>query len=192
MKIVLVHGIFNSGHVLFWMKWVLERNGYECFSPNLWPFDGRKGLEYAAEDLKKKIDKRFGRDEDISIIGFSMGGIVARYYLQKLKGYQRTINFFSIATPHNGSYWAYFPYPTKGVKQLRPNSDFLNQLNADETNLKKLNLFSYWTPLDTSIVPSYSSFWKAATNKKFFSILHLTIIFNRKLIKEILLKLGMI
>jgi len=94
MKIVLVHGIFNTGHVLFWMKWILEKNGYECFAPNLWPFDGRKGIEYAAEDLKKKIGQHFEPNEEISIIGFSMGGIVARYYLQNLDGYQRAVNFF--------------------------------------------------------------------------------------------------
>jgi len=160
MKIVLIHGIFNTGHVLFWIKWMLEKAGFECFSPSLWPFDGRKGIEYASQDLKRKINQRFGETEKITLIGFSMGGIVARYYLQKLDGAQRTKNFFSIATPHNGSYWAYFPYPTKGVKQLRPNSDFLNELNKNDHRLENLNLYSYWTPLDTSIMPSSSSYWQ--------------------------------
>jgi len=119
-----------------------------------------------------------------------MGGIVARYYLQKLDGAQRTKSFFSIATPHNGSYWAYFPYPTKGVKQLRPNSEFLNELRKNDHQLEDLNLYSYWTPLDTSIIPSSSSCWQIAVNKKFFSLLHLTIIFNRKLVKEIIRNLN--
>jgi len=186
MKVVLIHGIFNTGHVMFWMKWMLERAGFECFSPSLWPFDGRKGIEYASEDLKKKIDQRFGTTEQITLIGFSMGGIVARYYLQKLGGAKRTKSFFSIATPHNGSYWAYFPYPTKGVKQMRPNSEFLNELRKSDYLLKEVKLYSYWTPIDTSIVPSSSSHWKIASNKKFFSILHLTIIFNHRLIKQII------
>ena len=190
MKIVLIHGIFNTGHVMFWIKRKLEKAGFECFSPCLWPFDGRKGIEFASEDLKQKIDKRFGTTEQITLIGFSMGGIVARYYLQKLGGSKRTKKFFSIATPHNGSYWAYFPYPTKGVKQLRPNSEFLNELRKNDYRLKRVNLYSYWTPLDTSIVPSNSSRWEVAGNKKFFSILHLTILFNRRMIKEIIQKLN--
>jgi len=190
MKIVLIHGIFNTGQVMFWMKRKLEKAGFECFSPSLWPFDGRNGIEFASEDLKQKIDKRFGTTEQITLIGFSMGGIVARYYLQKLGGSKRTKKFFCIATPHNGSYWAYFPYPTKGVKQLRPNSEFLNELRKNDYRLKDVKLYSYWTPLDTSIIPSSSSHWKAATNKKFFSMLHLTILFNRRMIKEIIQKLN--
>ncbi len=92
---------------------------------------------------------------------------------------------FTIATPHHGSYWAYFPYPTKGVKQLRPGSKFLSDLEAGESKLTDIKLYSYWTPLDTSIVPSNSSNWKVAKNKKFYSLLHLTILFNYRLIKEL-------
>ena len=189
MKIVLIHGIFSTGHLMFWIKRKLEKCGFECFSPTLWPFDGRKGIEYASANLKKQIDERFGKTEKISLIGFSMGGIVARYYLQEMDGASRVNKFFSIASPHKGSYWAYFPYPTKGVKQLRPNSQFLKQLEASENSLKNVKLFSYWTPLDLSIIPSSNSYWKVAENKKFFSLSHISIIFNRKVISEIILRL---
>ena len=47
MKLVLVHGIFNTGRVLGWMKRQFEAQGYECFTPTLAPFDGRHGIEYA-------------------------------------------------------------------------------------------------------------------------------------------------
>ena len=189
MKIVLVHGIFNTGHVFFWMKKRLEKCGFECFSPSLWPCDGRKGIEQASKDLKAKIDEKYDSAEKISIIGFSMGAIVARYYLQELDGAKRVDKFFSIAAPHQGSYWAYLPYPTKGVRQLRPKSEFLQQLESSEHRLKSVALFSYWTPFDTSIVPSSSSYWKIAKNKKFFSIMHFTIIFNRRVLKEIITNL---
>ncbi len=189
MKIVLIHGIFSTGHLMFWMKRKLEQCGFECFSPTLWPSDGRKGIEFASANLKKQINEWFGETEKISLIGFSMGGVVARYYLQELGGVSRVENFFSISSPHKGSYWAYFPYPTKGIKQLRPNSHFLKQLEKGEGNLKNVKLFSYWTPLDLSIIPSSSSYWKVAENKKFFSLSHISIIFNRKVISEIILKL---
>jgi len=162
---------------------------FECFSPNLWPVDGSGGIEKVSQNLKNQIDDRFGETDKISLIGFSMGGIVARYYLQCLGGASRVENFFSIATPHKGSYWAYLPYPTQGVKQLRPNSEFLKKLEKRESRLKGINLFSYWTPLDTSIVPSSSSYWKIAENKKFYSLLHLFIIFNRRVIAEVISKL---
>ena len=189
MKIVLIHGIFSTGLLMFWIKRKLEQCGFECFSPTLWPIDGRKGIEFASANLKKQIDERFGPSEKISLIGFSMGGVVARYYLQELGGASRVDNFFSISAPHKGSYWAYLPYPSKAIKQLRPNSHFLKQLQASETNLKDVKLFSYWTPLDLSIIPSSNSYWRVAENKKFFSLSHISIIFNRKVIGEIISKL---
>ena len=185
MKIVLVHGIMNTGHVMFYLKRCLEKQRYDCYAPTLWPIDGNKGIEHAAQTLKTGIEKRFGQAQNITVIGFSMGGIVARYYLQKLGGASRTAHFFALAAPHNGSYWAYLPYPSKGVKQLRPNSEFLKSLKADEASLKGVQLYSYWSPLDTSIVPSSSSFWQIAQNKKFYFVLHPLIIFSPKLAREI-------
>jgi triacylglycerol lipase len=189
-KIVLVHGIFNTGHIMYFLKWILERNGFECFAPTLTPKDGRGGIERASENLKHQIEQRFDKDDRLNFIGFSLGGIVVRYYLQELQGNKRTDSLFTIASPHHGSYWAYFPYFTKGVKQLRPNSKFLLELEQGESKLKNLSLFSFYTPFDTSIVPSSSSNWRVAINKKFYSILHLTILFNFRLIRELIKQLD--
>ena len=191
MKIVLLHGIFNTGRTMNWMKRALEKHGFECFTPSLSPFDGRKGIEYDAANLKLQIDNRFGEAEKISLIGFSMGGIIARYYLQELGGMQRVENFFSISTPHHGTYWAYLPYPSKGRKQLRPSSDFLINLAKNQNKLKDVNLYSYWTPIDFVIIPNNSSYWKIAENKKFLSLAHFSMIFNENLVKEIVSKLDL-
>jgi triacylglycerol lipase len=185
MKIVLVHGIMNTGHVMFYIKRQLEKQGFDCYTPTLWPIDGNRGMEHAAQTLKTGIEKRFGPDQNITVIGFRMGGIVARVYLQKLGGANRTAHFFSLAAPHNGCYWAYLPCLGKGIKQLRPNSAFLKSLKADEDSLKGVKLYSYWSPLDTSIVPSSSSFWQIAQNNKFYFVLHPLIIFSPKLAREI-------
>lgn len=75
MKIVLVHGIFNTGRVLRWMKCQLEAQGHECFTPTLAPLDGRHGIEHASASLKQQIEARFGEKEPISLVGFSMGGL---------------------------------------------------------------------------------------------------------------------
>ena len=188
MKIVLVHGIFNTGHVLFWIKRGLKKCGFDCYTPSLWPFDGRGGIEKASQQLKEKIERRFGKEEKIVLIGYSMGGIVSRYYLQNLDGNKRVTQFYTIASPHNGSFWAYLPYPSKGVKQLKPNSPFLNLLNDDKNSLKNLQLYNYWTPLDL-VVPMGSARWALATNKRIFSFFHFTIIFNNGLIRDIIAKI---
>jgi len=75
------------------------------------------------------------------------------------------------------------------MKQLRPNSAFLKNLEAKEYLLKSINLFSYRTPLDLMIIPNKSSIWERATNKKFISIMHSSMLINSKLIKEIIKQL---
>jgi len=83
-RVMLVHGIFNSGYVFCSMRKQLEARGIDCFAPNLKPRDGRHGIEDLAIKLNSEIDQRLGKRYPVLLIGFSMGGIVARYYLQKL------------------------------------------------------------------------------------------------------------
>ncbi|ABV88943.1 esterase/lipase family protein [Shewanella pealeana] len=185
MKVVLVHGIFNTGHVMRLLQKRLQQAGHQCFSPTISPFDGRHGIEHAAKELSQQIDAVYGVDANIVLVGFSMGGIVGRYYLQQLGGARRVSQFFSLSTPHNGSYLAYLPYPSKGIKQLRPKSALLAELARSEAVLEGVKLYSYWTPIDFTIVPSSSSFWRVANNKRFIIILHLSVIFSRRIAKAI-------
>lgn len=189
MKIVLVHGIFNTGRVMSRMQKIFEAEGHECFAPTLAPFDGSLGIEHASTSLKQQIELRFGEHEMITLVGFSMGGIVARYYLQALGGAKRVANLFTLSSPHHGTYTAYLPYPSKTFKQLRPNSELLHFLQEGEESLEGVNLFSYWTAIDYTIVPSSSSLWPWAKNKRFFIILHLSVIFSRKITDEIIAEL---
>ncbi|WP_028766481.1 esterase/lipase family protein [Shewanella fidelis] len=189
MKVVLVHGIFNTGHVMRVLQKRIQAAGHECFSPTISPFDGRLGIEHAAANLSEQIDAFFGCDSEITLIGFSMGAIVSRYYLQYLGGATRVRQFFSLAAPHHGSYLAYLPYPSKGIKQLRPNSELLLQLASSESQLKKVKLYSYRTPIDFTIVPSSSSIWRVADNQSFIIVLHLSVIFSRRIAQTICSKL---
>jgi triacylglycerol lipase len=185
MNIVLVHGLLNTGKIFFLMKRILEKRGLECFAPDLKPIDARYGLEDLSKKLKDKINSELGEADKFILIGFSMGGIIARHYLQYLGGASRVDYFFSISTPHHGSKLAYL-YPGKGMKQLRSNSSFINKLEENESILKDIKLFSYWTPLDLIIIPSSSSRWEIAENKKFFSLLHLLMVFNKKVVSDII------
>jgi triacylglycerol lipase len=51
MKIVFVHGIFSTRRMFFYMKKAFERDGHECFAPNLKPMDVRCGIEDLAYKL---------------------------------------------------------------------------------------------------------------------------------------------
>lgn len=107
MKIVLVHGIFNDGEVFKWLAKDLRALGHECFTPSLTPANAKHGVRDLAHKLQAYILQTIGPDEPLILVGFSMGCMISRYYLQLLQGYQRTTHFFTISGPHQGTVSAY-------------------------------------------------------------------------------------
>jgi triacylglycerol lipase len=94
--------------------------------------------------------------EPFDLVGFSMGGLVCRYYVQRLGGVERVGRLITISAPHLGTYWAYTG-GNKGSRQMRPGSEFLVELNRDARILERVKFASIWTPLDLTIVPAWSS-----------------------------------
>jgi triacylglycerol lipase len=185
MNIVLVHGFISTGKIFFYIKKKLEAQGHKCFAPTLKPIDAKYGIEDLAIKLKDYIENKLESHCKFVLVGFSLGGIICRYYLQELGGIKKVNKLFTISSPHYGSYMSYL-YPGKGMKQLRPQSDFLKYLETKEFLLKSINLFSYRTPLDLMIIPNNSSVWKIATNKRFISPMHSSMLINSIIVKEIL------
>ena len=149
----------------------LSQRGYRCFAPSLTPSDARHGLADLAEKLAAFVDGAVEADEQIAIVGFSMGCLISRYYLQRLEGFRRATAFFAISGPHGGTAWAYL-YPGRGARQMRPGSDLLQVLDATSGCLEGMPLVAYWTPLDFTIVPATSARWPVATDVRIPSLLH--------------------
>lgn len=154
--VVLVHGITDTEAVFDEMAIFLGIQGWDVYSLNLVPNNGAVGLDILAQQLADYINSRFAPEQTIDIVGFSMGGIVSRYYIQRLGGINRVQRFITISSPHNGTIVAYASnYP--GCVQMRPNSEFINDLNADVQILQQLNFTSIWTNYDLMILPASSS-----------------------------------
>jgi triacylglycerol lipase len=103
------------------------------------------------------VDRTFESGQIIDLLGFSMGGLVTRYYLQRLGGVERVKRYITISAPNNGTLTAY-SLPLKGITQMRINSSFLQDLNQDHDQyLSKLQVTNLWTPYDLMILPAHSS-----------------------------------
>jgi triacylglycerol lipase len=123
---------------------------------DLIPNNGSEVLEKLAQQVANYVNDTFEAARPVDIVGFSMGGIVSRYYIQRLGGINKVQRFITISSPHKGTIIAYGTW-LAGAVQMRPNSDFINDLNADFKMLKQLNFTSIWTPYDLMILPATSS-----------------------------------
>lgn len=183
-RVVLVHGFMDTGKRFKILQKRLEKHGVICMAPNLRHRDGRGGLDELAAGLKEDIDKKFGKDAKISVVGFSMGGLVSRYYLQSLGGAARCESFITISSPHNGTLAAWL-YPSKGVEQMRPNSQFLTSLDQSDEKLGRIPVTSYRTPMDLIILPARSSIWQRAENLQYPVLAHPLMVYSDKVLSDI-------
>jgi pimeloyl-ACP methyl ester carboxylesterase len=93
-------------------------------------FDYRSAgsIERLALQLRRALDAGVGGGR-IDLVAHSMGGLVARFYLQLLGGARRVDRLVTLGTPHHGTHAATF-IPSALVRQLLPGSPFLQHLNA--------------------------------------------------------------
>lgn len=191
MNIVLVHGFLNSGGILLRLAAHLTAAGHTCFIPTLKPCDARCGLPVLADQLGRFIDETLPAGSHFAIVGFSMGALVVRYYLQELGGYRRSEAFFSICGPHAGTMSAYL-YPSEGVSQMQPRSKLLAQLDQTADRLDGIPVTCYWTPFDLMIRPISSARWARAELVRIPALIHSMILFDRRLYRDIERRLSRI
>ncbi|MTJ06627.1 triacylglycerol lipase [Anabaena sp. UHCC 0204] len=154
--VLLVHGINDTGAVFNKMAFYLRQRGLSVHTLDLFPNNGVEVLDKLGQQVADYIDNTFESEQPLNLVGFSMGGIVSRYYIQRLGGIKRVQRFITISSPHKGTIVAYGSW-LPGCLQMRPHSLFLEDLNSDVQMLKQLNFTSIWTPYDLMILPATSS-----------------------------------
>lgn len=154
--VLLIHGINDTAKIFRRMRTHLEARGWEVHAISLSPNNGDAGLDELALQVDRYVESTFSHSRSIDLVGFSMGGIICRYYLQKLGGLARVDRFITLSSPHNGSLMAYLRWNI-GCEQMRPNSPFLRDLNRQLDQLNQVQFTSIWTPMDLMILPATSS-----------------------------------
>ena len=99
---------------------------------------GARTLDTCRDRLIDAVQKTFGPTDgdvtaEVDVVGYSMGGIVARHAArQRTEGRRLGIRrLFTISTPHRGARLAALPTLDQRKIDMRPGSDFLAALDAD-------------------------------------------------------------
>ncbi|MCU0549646.1 MAG: triacylglycerol lipase [Leptolyngbya sp. Prado105] len=182
--VVLVHGITDTFALFKTMTQHLERSGWQTYGLDLIPANGDSPLDLLAKQLAAYIETTIPAGQFIDLVGFSMGGLVSRYYIQRLGGISRVQRFITLSTPHNGTLAAYLSQ-RPGCLQMRPNSHFLNDLNQDVDMLDRIHFTSIWTPLDGIIIPANSSVLPAGETIQIKVPLHAWMVTDKRSITRV-------
>lgn len=172
--VVLVHGIWDSSTRLEPLRSGLVARGVaNATAIDLLPNDGRAVIPLLAAQVAHAVDNAIAAvesdDRRVDVVGFSMGALVTRYYLQRGGGQSRVRRFVSISGPHGGTLNA-LALPLAGVRQMRPNSELLRDLAGDADPWGPVEVHTVWTPYDLMILPAKSSQLRGARSERIIPV----------------------
>jgi triacylglycerol lipase len=154
--IILVHGLVDNRSIFTLLRRALRRRGFgRVIALNYSPFtQDVRSVAHRLGDLIERTCEETGY-ERVHVVGHSLGGVVARYYVQRLGGDSRVHTLCTLGTPHAGTVAARL-LPQKLVKQLRPGSDVMTELAEPAPGLRT-RFVAFWSDLDQLVVPKRSA-----------------------------------
>ncbi len=154
--ILLVHGLVDNRSIFTLLRRALRRRGFgQVLTLNYSPFT--QDVETAAGRLAELVEKTCETTgyERVHIVGHSLGGLVGRYYVQRMGGDRRIHTLVTMGSPHNGTVAAHL-LPSTLARQLRPGSALLAKL-AEPAPGCRTRFVSFWSDLDQLVVPKRSA-----------------------------------
>ncbi len=157
--IVLVHGLWDEPKVFKYLVEALAKDYPKILTPFLFHSGGRSDLSTLAQNLDYLINQNFGSSTHITLLGFSMGGVVSRIWLQQFGGAKRTMSFFSVGAPHFGTLTAQLvpSWLLRGVAEMRIGSSLLRNLNETLYLLEEVKCTSFFCYCDLMVFPGWNA-----------------------------------
>ncbi|MFI6896174.1 esterase/lipase family protein [Streptomyces sp. NPDC050256] len=151
--VVLLHGFIDNRSVFVLLRRSLARHGWHHLeSLNYSPLTC--DIRTAAELLGRHIEEICARTghREVDIVGHSLGGLIARYYVQRLGGDRRVRTLVTLGTPHGGTAVAPLAGAHPIVRQMRSGSAPIEELRLPAPGCRT-RFVSFWSELDQVIVP---------------------------------------
>ena len=180
--VLLVHGILGQRHV-YWnvFRRRLANDGFRVHEVVL-PYYMLGDIRIAARFLADKVEATLVGDnvDKVDLVCHSAGGLVARYYLKYLKGDRHVAHLVTLGTPHLGTYVAYaLGFPFMGIlKQTRPGSHLLDEVNGPGAVPPHVRITSFWSPVDGVVIRPENAILAGAHNVKVPWLTHWGFLWN--------------
>ncbi|MFF4764013.1 esterase/lipase family protein [Streptomyces sp. NPDC001292] len=152
--VLLVHGLCSNRAIFHVMRRGLRQAGFRrvvVLNYNWLNNDVRSAARLLAEQVERVCED--SGHERVHVIGHSLGGVVARYYVQRMGGDDRVHTLVTLGAPHHGTLAAALPLPLRAIRQLRPGSDVLAELAGPAPGCGT-RFVAFHSDLDELIVPA--------------------------------------
>ncbi len=150
--IILVHGVIDNHSIFTLLRRGLNRRGFgKVISLNYSPLtDDIRRVSRRLSMLVEAVCRETGY-ERVHVIGHSMGGFIARYYVQRLGGHNRVHTLVTLGSPHGGTAAAHL-MPHSVARQMRLDSDVVKELQEPAIECRT-RMIAVWSDLDQLIYP---------------------------------------
>lgn len=193
--IILVHGVIDNRSIFTLLRRALRSRGFgRVYALNYSPF--ADDITQVAGRLGTLIDEVCEQTgyERVHIIGHSMGGLVARYYVQRLGGDRHVHTVCTLGSPHGGTLPARFvPWPV--IRQMRTGSPLIDEL-AEAAPGCRSRFIAIWSDLDQLVLPQRNARIQhpdlRARNVLIRGIGHMSLPVDRRVVNEISLALTLL
>ena len=189
--IILLHGLWNTSEIFSSITSELDEKGIEYYAPTLEHSYGMTSIIELTSLLNEFILEKYGLKKEIDILGFSMGGIIGRNWLQKFNGYKRTRRFITIGSPHNGTLTSQLipKFPFKGISEMKMNSSLLRNLSRNDFLLQDIDCISFYTFWDLMVFPGWWANLKNGEKISLKVLKHRNLVSNPSAVKKIVEKI---
>ena len=187
--LLLVHG-WSLNRGCFWLlRRRLLRDGWGpvcCFEYRSLSLD----IEGAAAGLRAAVDRltqSAGAHQPLALIGHSLGGLVARYYVRRYPA-PNVRRIITLGTPHFGTALA---RARRGAgHKLAPGSPFLKTLNAADRVPQQFDVIAIQSTFDAMALPPRNAEYPGAFNIRVNNVGHNALLFSSKVYALIAENLG--
>lgn len=159
--VVLVHGYMDTGDTPWWdvVATYLRDEGYDAAEIHQMSLGDVPGTTFESpseygEVVAREIERVSGESGGpIDLITHSMGGLDARWAIEKEGAADCVDDLVTLGTPHQGTYVSYVGIATPGGRDMIPGSTLLDELN-DDGLADGVEYTAVWSHLDELIAPS--------------------------------------
>ncbi|MFB6810194.1 esterase/lipase family protein [Streptomyces sp. NPDC056387] len=150
---LLLHGFTDNRSVFVLLRRTLAAGGRQVEAYNYSPFT--RDLRATARHLARRVEELCERtgQERVDLVGHSLGGLVGRYYVQRLGGDARVRTLVTLGTPHSGTRVAPFMDAHPLIRQIRPDSQVLAELRAPAPGCRT-RCVAFWSEFDELMDPT--------------------------------------